>query len=532
MGDASKKPSMIRSSMIFAGLTLVSRVFGLVRDFVITAKLGASNNPAADSYNTMLSFPNLFRRIFAEGAFSAAFVPAYARALKGDGEEAADQLATDALASLTAVTVAVSLVCILAMPWLMYLINPGFASDPFKFKLAVLLTQISMFYMPCMAIAALLSGVLNARGRFIVSGAFPILLNLAMIATVWPQNDAVSGAKAASWGVLVAGILQAGMVWWGAVKSGARIRLVRPRLTPGVKALIITALPAAFAASATQINVFVSGILASQVNGGRSWLAVADRLYQLPLGLVGVAIGVALLPRLSQALQAEDHDDAQAAMDQAVVFSMALTLPAAAALMAMPYFLIDGLFTRGEFTAFDAHETAAALFHYGWGVAGFVLVRILSPAFFARRDTKAPMRFALISVVVSIGLGVALFPFLGVSGLAAATAFAAWVNVIQMVLLLAKRGDWRPSPKAWSKLMRILAASAVLGGALFAAERLRPQIEAVLGTKEVAILAVCAAGGLLYPLLVLLFGGVTLKEAKAALRRPAKAGDLPPPMEL
>jgi putative peptidoglycan lipid II flippase len=292
-----------------------------------------------------------------------------------------------------------------------------------------------------MAIVALLSGVLNARGKFIVSAAAPILLNLITLIAVVPTKNAHQAALAASWGYLIAGLAQVGLLVWGVRKAGATIRPVLPRLTPEIKALIALAIPGAIAASASQINITISGILASHVNGARTWLAFADRLYQLPLGLVGVAIGVALLPRLSRAVQAKDKDEAQAAMDQAIVFALALTLPAAAALFSMPYFLIDGLFTRGEFTAFDARQTANALMHYAWGTPAFVLARILSPAFFARGDTKAPMRFALVSVAINIVLGLALFPIVGVSGLAIATSAASWINVLQMGFTLAKRGD-------------------------------------------------------------------------------------------
>ncbi|MEG0819671.1 MAG: murein biosynthesis integral membrane protein MurJ, partial [Brevundimonas sp.] len=349
----------MRSSAIFSAMTLLSRLAGFARDVVISAALGASAGPAADAYNTALNFPNLFRRIFAEGAFAAAFVPAYAKTLKTEGEAVADQVATDALAAVAAVTVVLTILAQLSMLWLMTVINIGFLDDPARFKLAVILTQITMPYLPCMAVASLLSGVLNARGRFIVSGAYPILLNLIMLAAVWPvKGDQIDAAYAASWGVAVAGVAQAGLCWWAARKAGANIRLTMPKLTPAVKAIIITAIPAAIGNSATQINVFISGNLSSFVAGGRTWLATADRLYQLPLGLVGVAIGIALLPKLSAAVASKDHGQQQASMDEAVALSMALTLPAAAALLARPFFLIDALFTRGAFLQVDAGNTA------------------------------------------------------------------------------------------------------------------------------------------------------------------------------
>lgn len=528
----AKPAGLLRSSAIFSGLTLVSRVMGLVRDLVVTARLGASQTIAADAYYTALAFPNLFRRIFAEGAFAAAFVPTYSRKLASGGEGEADRFAADAAATVAVATVAVMLVAQLAMPWLMYVINPGYADEPEKFRLAWMLTQLTMPYLPCMALAALFSGVLNARGKFIVSAAYPTILNIVMLIVVLPQTDPVQAAWWASGGVVVAGIGQAAICWWGARKSGARIGAVRPRWTPEMKSLVTLAIPAAIANSATQINIFISGILASQIAGMRVWMNVADRLYQLPMSLVGVAIGVALLPRLSQALQKDDHDDAQAAMDQGIVFALALSLPAAAALMALPVYLIDGLFTRDQFTAADALATGQLLFHYGWGVPAFVLLRILQPAFFARQDTRTPMRFSLISVGVNIVLGVALFYAIGFQGVAIATSVAAWISVIQMWFALTRRGVWKPSARAAFKITRVAIASAALGAILVIANLFRAQIEGALGAvlpggvKEVSILLISAVGLALYPVLLFASGGVTLSEAKAVLRR--RRGDPPP----
>ena len=529
---SGKGGGMMRNSAIFSGLTLVSRLAGFARDVVISAALGASAGPAADAYNTALNFPNLFRRIFAEGAFAAAFVPAYARTLQTDGEAVADKVATDALAAVAFATVILTVIAQLTMPWLMTVINVGFLDDPARFKLAVILTQITMPYLPCMAIAALLSGVLNARGRFIVSGAYPILLNVIMLAAVIPaQGNQIGAAYAASWAVLAAGVSQAGLCWWAARRAGANIRLALPKLSPPVKAIIITAIPAAIGNSATQINVFISGNLSSFVAGGRTWLATADRLYQLPLGLVGVAIGIALLPRLSRAVASDNHEQQQASMDEALTLSMALTLPAAAALMAMPYFLIDALFTRGAFLEFDAINTAQALFQFGWGVPAFVLIRILAPAFFARGDTRTPMKFALVSVVVNAALAIGLFKIgLGVSGIAAAVSGAAWTNVLLLGGALWRRGVYRPSLPALSRLARIAAAAAGLAVVVGVAAAFRSSYEtpvadllARLGTshgaKEAALLLVTAAGGLTYVALAFATRAVTLAEVRGLIRR-------------
>ncbi|HEY9218715.1 MAG TPA: murein biosynthesis integral membrane protein MurJ, partial [Phenylobacterium sp.] len=436
-----------------------------------------------------------------------------------------DRFAADALACVALAAVVIAIVSMLAMPWLMYAINPGYVDEPAKFKLAIALTQVTMMYLPCIVMASLFASVLNARGRFAISALYPTILNIVNLAAVLPQKTPVSAAWAASFSVLVAGVLQAGIVWWFARKTGARIRFVRPRLTPEMKQLIRVGGPNAVSQSATQVNIFITGILASQVAGGRTWNEVAARLYQLPLSLVGVAIGVALLPRLAQALQRNDHDEAQGSMDLAMVFALALSLPAAAALVAIPFYLIDGLFTRGEFIAADAHGAARLLLHFGWGVPAFVLLRILQPAFFARDDTKTPMRYSLISVAVNIVLGVGLFAVVGLQGVAIATSAAAWISVAQMAWALWRRDVYRPSKAAMSKMARVTAASVVMGLALAVGSHYRPAIEAPLhqfmehGVKELSLVAVCGLGGALYVVLLFAFGGVTMTEVRTALRR-------------
>ena len=527
-----KPGGMIRSSMVYSGLTLVSRFMGLARDAVITAKLGASQTIAADAYYTALQFPNLFRRMFAEGAFAASFVPDYSRRLASEGREAADKFAADALATMAALMVALTVACQLAMPWIMYAYSYGYEPGSEKFRLTVILTQITMPYLPCIVIASLFSGVLQARGRFIVYGLYPTLLNVIMLVAVLPQHDPVEAAYAASWAVLVAGVAQAALCWWGARRMGARIRPRSLKLTPDIRAMLRRMAPGMLASSATQINLFISAILASQVAGMRVWLNLAERFYQLPLSLVGVAIGVALLPRLSQAVQKKDTADTQESLDQALVFGMALSLPAAAALMGMPGFLVDGLFARGALTSQDAAASGELLFHYAWGVPAFVLIKILQPAFFARGDTKTPMKYSLISVGVTIALGVALFYTIGFIGIAIATSAASWLTVAQMGLKLSRSDVWRPSARAWSKLSRVALASLVLGVIVGLGSHYRAVLEAPLPqayAKEMAVLALAAAGALAYPVFLFAFGGVTPAEARAALRRRSRGASAAAP---
>lgn len=523
---APKSSGLIKNSLINSGFTLISRFLGLARDLVITAVLGASGNIAADAFNRALSFPNIFRRIFAEGAFTAAFVPTYSAVLEEHGPEAADRLARDALATLCSMTVILTVVAQLTMPWLMYIIGNGFLDNPEKYRLAVVLTQIAMPYLPCMTIVALLSGVLNARGKFIVSAAVPTLLNIVMLLMVWPQTDPVRASWWASAGVMVAGVAQAGLLMWAVRRSGARISLgLIPRFSPDVRKLLWLAVPGALAASATQINVLVSSFFATAVPGGVSWLNVADRLYQLPLGMVGVAIGVALLPALSRAVQAGDHEGAQTTLDNALIYSMVFTLPAASALVAIPFFLIDGLFTRGEFVLHDAQQTAAALLHYGWGVPAFVLTRILSPAFYARKDTWGPMKFALVNVVVNLAVGVGMFHLIGVPGLAIGTSAGAWVNVLLMVVALYRRNLWHLSKRSGAALVKILICGGIMGAFLAICSFYRPAIEALIatllpaGVKEIAVVGVCFAGLFLYIACLFVTGAIRPAELKAALRR-------------
>ena len=532
--------SLARNTAVIGGLTLVSRLLGFARDLLLAAALGAG--PVADAFYAALRFPNLFRRLFAEGAFSQAFVPVYSKTLAEQGEKAADTLASEALAVLVLATGIITAIAILFMPWINLVLFAGYADDPATFGLATLLTQITMPYLVAISAATLFAGALNARGRFFAAAAAPSLLNVCLLVGLWFfRDDPVQAAYAAAAAVTVSGVLQAAWVALGARRSGVKTRPAGPKLTPNVKRLLALAAPAAIAGGALQINVMISQILASLEEGAISLLNFADRLYQLPLGLIGVAVGVAMLPRLSRLVAAGDQAGARGAMDEAVNLSMAFTLPAAAAMMAAPAFMLDGLFSRGAFTIEDANNCALALFHYGWGVPAFVLAKIYAPGFFAREDTKAPMRFALISMGLNIVLGAAFFFALrtagvaGFPGLAIATSLAAWANVILMIGALSRRGDYAPSPKATNRLIRIALVSAVLGVALYFCQANRAALEAVLGSKEAAVALMILGGGTAYFIVLFLVGAVTISEVRAAFRRdkdpPAGGGGLPPGLD-
>lgn len=532
--------SLARNTAVIGGLTLISRLLGFCRDLLLAAALGAG--PVADAFYAALRFPNLFRRLFAEGAFSQAFVPVYSKTLAEQGEKSADTLASEALAVLLLATGIVTAVAIVAMHWINLVLFAGYADDPQTFGLATLLTQITMPYLVAISAATLFAGALNARGRFFAAAAAPSLLNICLLVGVWLfRDDPVRAAYAAAAAVTISGVLQAAWVALGARRSGVKTRPAPPRLTPNVLRLLGLAAPAALAGGALQINVMISQILASLEEGAISLLNFADRLYQLPLGLIGVAVGVAMLPRLSKLVSAGDQAGARGALDEAVNLSMAFTLPAAAAMMAAPVFLLDGLFTRGAFTPEDARNAALALFHYGWGVPAFVLAKIYAPGFFAREDTKAPMRFALISMALNIVLGAIFFFALraagvpGFPGLAIATSVAAWANVILMIGALTRRGDYAPSAQATNRLIRIALVSAALGLAMYLAQLNRDAVETVLGSKEAAIAVLILGGGVCYFIVLFLVRAVTFGEVRAAFRRERGAADgqggLPPGAE-
>ena len=515
--------SLARNTLVQASLTLGSRVLGFARDLFLAQRFG--QGPLMDVFATMLMAPNLFRRLFAEGAFAQAFVPVYGRVRAEDGEEAAAAAASQAMTFLFWVVAAFVILMQIAMPWIMPLLLSAWRSDPEIMRLATLSTQIAMPYLACMSVAALLAGVLNTGGRFALSAAVPALLNVCTIGPLLLAPDSEGALLAASAGVTLSGVLQAGLLWWATRRLGVRIRVGWPRMSATVKRVLSLAVPGALAGGATQLNSLVSQVLTGSDAGARSTLYNADRLYQLPLGLVGVAIGLALVPRLTRAFVEADHTGARRTLDDGVGLAMALTLPAAAALFVMPFFLIDATVTRGAFTSADAARTAEVLRHFAWGVPAFVLAKVFTPPFFARQEMRTPTAFAMTSVAVNVALGAGLFFGLGrmgldgVVGLAIATSTAGWLNVILLASTLARRGIWTPGPPLVSRLLRIGAATAVMSALLYAFAWFYPELADLLWRKEVAVLVAVGAGFGVYGLSALALRAVTPAELKGVLKR-------------
>lgn len=522
---------LYRSFATVGGLTLISRILGFVRDIAFAALLGAG--PIAEAFVVAFRFPNLFRRWFGEGAFNAAFVPLFTKRLEGEGREPARRFAGEALAGLALVLLVLSLVCMIAMPLVMLLLAPGFTAEPAKFDLAVSMSRIAFPYLFCMSLVALLSGVLNSVGKFVESSAVSIVLNLTLMASMvvawWLGygNDPRTGYVLA-WGIFAAGALQLLVLVLGARRNGLLPPLTRPRLTPGVRELIRLGIPGVIAGGVTQLNIVIGSMIASLHTGAVSYLYYADRLYELPLAMVGIAIGVVLLPDVSRHLRAGNHVAVMDSQNRALELAMLLTVPAAVALAVVPGEIISVLFQRGAFSATDASNVAAALAVFAVGLPSFVMIKVFSPAFFAREDTRTPMRIASLSLVLNTLGSIALFfAFQAIGwmphvGIAVATTFGGWLNAALLWWTLRKRGQFIADARLRRSLVMILLSSAVMGAALWwHARELSPWFQPGHGTwvRATALGVLVAGGSLVYAIAAVGTGAVRTRALKDMLRR-------------
>lgn len=511
------KPIRLLSGFLTVGAwTLMSRVLGFVRDAMILAFLGTG--PAYEAYVVAFRLPNMFRRFFAEGAFNMAFVPMFSKRLE-TGDDARG-FAEDAFSGLASVLIALTLLAQTTMPWLIYALASGFAGQD-RFDLSVDFGRIAFPYVLFISLAALLSGVLNATGRFAAAAAAPVLLNVVLISAMTLAS--LTGAdvsRALIWGVPLAGAAQLALVWWAAARAGFALRPRRPRLTPELRRLVRIAVPAALAGGVVQVNLLVGQQVASYFDKAVGWLYAADRLYQLPLGVVGIAVGIVLLPDLSRRLAAGDDSGAQNALSRAGEVSLALTLPSAVALIAIPLPLVSVLFERGATTASDSAAIALAVALYGLGLPAFVLQKILQPLYFAREDTTTPFRFALWAMVINAAAAIGLTPWLGWLAPALATTLAGW----GMAALLwrgargmgaAARFDARFTTRLW----RIALASAVMGLALWAAAQALAGPLTTPGLRYLALAGLIALGMIVYFGAGQALGAFRLAEFRDALRR-------------
>ncbi len=526
--------SLVRNSITIGGLTLVSRVLGLVRDMLMARFVGAGM--ASDAFLIAWRLPNLFRALFAEGAFAAVFVPLFNKKMtEAEREEAelglvvARKFASQVLSVLFPFLVIFTAVMMLAAGPIVWAMTGGFPDGgPEKFALARHLTIITFPYLGLISLVSLLGGILNSLNRFWVNAAAPILLNICMIiALVFFRGDSdVETAATQAVAVTVSGAMQLLWLMWACHRAGASLKLSFPRLTPDVKVMLALIAPAAIGQGAIQFNLLISTSLAARFlpEGSVSWLYYADRLNQLPLGLIGIAIGTAILPALSRQIAGADSKAASDTQNRAVELALFFAMPATVALIVSAMPIVHGVFEHGAFTPEDTLGTAAVLMAFSAGVPAYVLIKVLTPGFYARSDTKTPLRLALWSMLINlIGNLILIWPLAHI-GVGVATALSAWVNVGLLWFTLRKRGHIQVDSRLRQKAWRIVLAAALMGLALWFGNEL---IEDQLGTglwRRVAVLSILvSAGGAVYVLAIFLLGAYRLSELKSLLRRRAPA---------
>lgn len=522
--------NLIRAVSTIGGLTLVSRVLGMVRDMLMATYVGAGM--ASDAFLIAWRLPNLFRALFAEGAFAAVFVPLFnKRMVEGAGADGDDGLAnarrfaSAVLSVLFPFLLLFTVLMMLAAGPIVWAMTGGFPDGgPEKFALARHLTIITFPYLGLISLVSLLGGILNSLNRFWVNAAAPILLNLCMIAALLffrgetPVETAVTQAIA----VTVSGAMQLLWLIYACTRAGASLRLTWPQLTPEVKTMLALIGPAAIGQGAIQFNLLISTSLAARflAEGSVSWLYYADRLIQLPLGLIGIGVGTAILPMLSRQISSGDKAAAQETQNRALELALLLALPAAVALVVAAAPIVHGVFQYGAFDAGDTRGTAAALMAFSFGVPAYVLVKVLTPGFYARGDTKTPVRLAMWAMLVNlVGNLILIWPLAHV-GVGVATALSSWTNVALLYWTLNKRGYLVADSRLRSRSARMLLAGAAMGLALWLGSNLAERwFDGPLLIRIVAVAALCGAGAAVYALACFAFRVYRPAELRAMLRR-------------
>jgi len=499
---------MIGKILTVGGYTLISRVTGFLRDIMLAAIMGAG--PIADAFFVAFRLPNHFRAIFAEGAFNAAFIPAYARILTQGGPTAAELFGDKIFTLLLATQLVLLAVALLFTPEAIDLLAPGFSRDPQQFALAVDLTRITFPYLLLITLVTLWGGILNALHRFAAAAAAPILLNVAMMATLALVAWFPTAGHAAAWGVLISGLLQAALVGGDAYAAGAMTRFHAWRWDDDVKRFFKALVPATIGSAGTQLALFADTIIASFLTtGALSALYYADRIDQLPIGVIGIAVGTVLVPEMTSRLASGDDSGALWAQNRAIEFALLLGAPCIVAFLVVPDFIMRGLFVRGAFTTADAHAAAMTLVAYTIGLIPFVLIRSVVAPFLARGDTATPVKAALTGTAVNIVFKIALMGPLAQVGLALATSIGAWINFLLVLWFASRAGLIGADATLKSSLAKLAAAALAL--AVFLAIATTP-VTSLLSSlsrfrTEVELLVLALLGGLFYGTLVFaLFG--------------------------
>lgn len=514
--------ALVRSFATVGLNTLGSRVTGFLRDILVASALGTG--PVADAFVVAFRMPNLFRSLFAEGAFNSAFTPLFGRRLEEGGIPEARRFAEECLSVLLLGVFVFTIVAELLMPQILQIIAPGFQNNPEKAALALHFTRIAFPYLIFMTLVALFAGMLNTFGRYGIPAAAPILLNIVQVLAIVVLGPHVpTMGHALVWGIIAAGLAQFLAVLWDAGRVGAIPRLRWPQLTPDVKRLLVIALPGVISSGITQLNITIGTAISSLQPGAASVLYYSDRVYQVPLGVIGTAVGVVLLPTLTRRLRSGDASGAGETLNRSLEFCLLMTLPAAVAIAAIPLPITQLLFERGHFQLADSMRTAHALIAFAAGLPAFVLIKALTPGYFAREDMRTPLRFAAISIAVNIGASLGLYFGAGLPvslAIAIATALAGWANTVQLALTLLRRGHWHPDARLKQRLVRMSLASAAMGAALLFAQAWLWTASGMGLKLEIATVCAFVAGGVLvYGLFCLLFGATSIRELSGTLRR-------------
>lgn len=506
------------------GLTVVSRVLGLVRDILTARVLGTSHS--ADAWSVAFWLPNIFRRLFAEGAFSSGFVPLFSRRLAAGGEEDAQRFSNEILAVFMPALLAVTVIFEIGMYPILEAILRGYKDTPGKLELSVELSRWAFPYLLFISLVALLSGVLNSLNRFAVAAFAPALLNLTLIIAllIAPNGNTIEEqitvARYLSIAVLIGGIAQFALCWATVRRAGIKLHFGRPRITPAVREFIILILPATAAAGVYQFSQLFYTFFASNLGeGALSSLFYADRLNQLPLSIIGTALGVAILPSISRAIEHRKEDEAADVQARAFDLAMLLTLPATLALAVAAQPIIAGVYQRGEFTAEDTSTIGNILAILVSGLPAYVLVKVLQPAFYARKDVKTPVYIAMSLLALSVPANFLLIPHLGIYSLAFVTSAQAWINFLALFAILYVRGHFRMPQWLIGRVMRQFVAALAMVAALYGIQiALANWFAAGTGRQILALGALVAAGMIVYFGVAWVIGGVD-KEAIASLRR-------------
>jgi putative peptidoglycan lipid II flippase len=512
---------LISKFLSVGSATMASRVLGFVREALVANTLGTG--PVADAFYAAFRFPNLFRRLFAEGAFNTAFIPLFAKELEAGGRARAQRFGEEILSALLFVLIAISALAMIFMPFLVgTIIAPKFASDPAKFNLTVDLTRIMFPYLTAMSLVAMFSGILNSFRRYFLPALAPVLLNVVLVSTLlicrkYGVDQRLVG-QAMAWGVAISGLLQFALLVYGLKKEEFGMRLRLPQLTPGTKRLLVLAVPTAIASGITQINLLVGQIIASAQAGAISVMNYADRLMQLPLGVIAISIGVVLLPELTRALAAGKIQEAERLQNKSIEFGLGLTVPSAVGLFMLPATLVALLFEHGAFTRESTLLTADVLAAFAVGLPSFVLIKIFQPSFYSRQDMKTPMWYSGINALVNITLSLFLFPKIGVMGLAIATSVAGWVNAILLAGTLYWKNLFRIEPGTAKNCGIILFASLAMGMIVYGGKQLAGNnlLDGNFGIRLLWVVALILLAGLFYGI-ILLGSGVLSRQQFSAL---------------